>query len=68
MLEEHAMNGETLYPVAVTVLPFLFDIIRRGSPLGLRIADLIAKSEVALRDQSTARRESSRSDAPSRRA
>jgi len=43
VLEQHAMSGETLYPVAVTVVPFLFDIIRRGSPLGLRIADLIAQ-------------------------
>lgn len=43
VLENHVMRGERLYPVAVTVLPFLFEMVRRGSALGERITDLIAK-------------------------
>jgi hypothetical protein len=43
VLEHHVMDGITVYPVAVTVLPFLFDTVRRGSPIGRRIAGLIAR-------------------------
>jgi hypothetical protein len=43
VLEQHAMARGQLYPVAVAALPFLFDSIRRGSPIGERIADLIAR-------------------------
>ena len=42
VLERHAMQAGTLYPVAVTAVPFLLDIIRRGSLLASRIADLVA--------------------------
>src|SRR5690349_3487266 len=37
VLEKHVMRGPRLYPVAVHVLPFLFDVVRRGSPLSPRI-------------------------------
>src|SRR5690242_11575119 len=31
VLEQHVMRADQLYPVAIAALPFLFDIIRRGS-------------------------------------
>jgi hypothetical protein len=43
VLEQHAIRHGVLYPVAVTVVPFLFDIVRRGSPVAERITDLIAE-------------------------
>lgn len=43
VLERHALRHRVLYPVAVTVVPFLLDFIRRGSPLSERIAELIAE-------------------------
>ncbi len=42
VLEKHVMRDGQLYPVAVAALPFLFDVIRRGSPLATRVAELIA--------------------------
>ncbi len=42
VLERHAMRAGQLYPVAVTVVPFLFDMLRRESKIEQRIADLIA--------------------------
>ncbi|MGE0395800.1 MAG: hypothetical protein AB7T06_03655 [Kofleriaceae bacterium] len=43
VLERHALRHRLLYPVAVTVVPFLLDFIRRGSPIAERIAELIAE-------------------------
>ena len=43
VLEQHAIARGHLYPVGVAVLPFLFDAVRRGSPIGERIAELIAR-------------------------
>ncbi len=43
VLERHALRHRVLYPVAVTIVPFLFDFIRRQSPLSERIAELIAE-------------------------
>lgn len=43
VLERHALRHRVLYPVAVTIVPFLFDFIRRGSPVSERIAELIAE-------------------------
>jgi hypothetical protein len=43
VLEQHAIARGRLYPVAVAALPFLFDAVRRGSPISSRIADLIAR-------------------------
>ena len=58
VLEQHAIRHGVLYPVAVTIVPFLFDIVRRGTPVAERITDLIAEYasaastlEPALRDQ-----------------
>jgi hypothetical protein len=42
VLERHAIRHGQLYPVAVTVLPFLFDMVLRSSPVAERITDLIA--------------------------
>ncbi|MDB4959423.1 MAG: hypothetical protein JWO36_6992 [Myxococcales bacterium] len=42
VLERHAIRHGQLYPVAITVLPFLFDLVRRSSPASERITDLIA--------------------------
>src|SRR4051794_10776950 len=42
VLDQHVVRHGQLYPVAVAVVPFLFDILRHGSPLATRIADLIA--------------------------
>jgi hypothetical protein len=43
VLEQHAIRHGRLYPVALATLPFLFDIVRRGSPVAERITDLIAE-------------------------
>jgi hypothetical protein len=43
VLENHVMKNATVYPAAVVATPFLFDMVRRGSPLAGRITDLIAK-------------------------
>jgi hypothetical protein len=43
VLEQHAIRHGVVYPVAITVVPFLFDIVRRGSPVAERITDLIAE-------------------------
>jgi hypothetical protein len=43
VLEQHAIRHGVLYPVAITIVPFLFDIVRRGTPVAERITDLIAE-------------------------
>ena len=43
VLEQHAIRHGVLYPVAVTIIPFLFDIVRRGTPVAERITDLLAE-------------------------
>lgn len=43
VLERHAIRHRLLYPVAVTIAPFLLDFLRRGSPLSARIANLLAE-------------------------
>jgi hypothetical protein len=43
VLERHVMRDGTVYPVAVTVVPILFDIVRRGTPIGRRITHLLAR-------------------------
>jgi hypothetical protein len=47
VLEQHVILGDQLYPVALATLPFLFDTTRRGSPVGGRIAMLIARYAAA---------------------
>jgi len=47
VLERHAIRHRLLYPVAVTIAPFLFDFMRRRSPLSSRIADVIAEYAAA---------------------
>lgn len=42
VLEQHAIRHGRLYPAALAALPFLFDIVRRGSPVAERVTDLIA--------------------------
>lgn len=43
VLERHAIRHGLLYPVAVTIAPFLFDFIRRSSPLSARVAEVLAE-------------------------
>ncbi len=43
VLEHHPLRHRVLYPVAVTIVPFLFDFVRRGSILSARITELIAE-------------------------
>lgn len=43
VLEQHVMRDGQLYPVVVAAVPFLFDALRRGSPVATRIAQLIAR-------------------------
>ena len=43
VLERHAIRHRLLYPVAVTITPFLFDIVIRGCPVAAHITDLIAE-------------------------
>ncbi|MBL9016187.1 MAG: hypothetical protein JNL83_18510 [Myxococcales bacterium] len=47
VLERHAIRHRLLYPVAVTIAPFLLDFIRRGNPLSSRIAEVIAEYAAA---------------------
>ena len=47
VLERHAIRHRLLYPVAVTVTPFLLDFMRRGNPLSARIAEVIAEYTAA---------------------
>ncbi|MDB4960455.1 MAG: hypothetical protein JWP01_454 [Myxococcales bacterium] len=47
VLEHHPLRDRLLYPVAVTVAPFLFDLVRRSSPLSSRITELIAEYTAA---------------------
>jgi hypothetical protein len=43
VLEQHAIRHGIVYPVAITIVPFLFDIVRRGTPVAERITDLVAE-------------------------
>jgi hypothetical protein len=43
VLEQHVMLNGQLYPVSLATLPFLFDTLRRKSPVGGRIAELVAR-------------------------
>lgn len=43
VLQEHVMLNGQLYPVALATLPFMFDTLRRGSPVGGRLAEIIAR-------------------------
>ena len=43
VLEQHAIRHGRLYPAALAALPFLFDTVRRGSPVAERVTDLIAE-------------------------
>ena len=47
VLERHAIRHRLLYPVAVTIAPFLFDFMRRSSPLAARISEVIAEYAAA---------------------
>lgn len=47
VLETHAIRDGQLYPVALATLPFLFETLRQHSPLGERIAELIARYTAA---------------------
>ncbi len=47
VLETHALRDGQLYPVALATLPFLFATLRTPTPLGERIADLIARYTAA---------------------
>jgi hypothetical protein len=52
VLEQHAIDDGQLFPVAVTVVPFLFDIVRRGavvSAVSTRITDVLAMYAAAAR-------------------
>src|SRR5664279_865511 len=40
VLEQHAIRHGVVYPVTLAIVPFLFDIVRRGSPVSERIAQL----------------------------
>ena len=43
VLECHAIHHRLLYPVAVTIAPFLFDLVRHGSVHAPRITDLLGE-------------------------
>ena len=43
VLEHHPLRHRVLYPVAVAIAPYLFDVVRRGSPLSPRITELVAE-------------------------
>ena len=47
VLERHAIRHRLLYPVAVTVAPFLLDFMRRNNPQSARIAEVIAEYAAA---------------------
>lgn len=42
VLEQHVIRHGVLYPVALAVVPILFDTVRRGSVVEARIADVLA--------------------------
>lgn len=43
VLEQHAIRHGQLFPVALAALPFLFEIVRSGSPVAERVTDVIAE-------------------------
>ena len=43
VLERHVMRDGQLYPVAIAAVPFLLAVMRKGSPVAMRIAELIAR-------------------------
>lgn len=43
ILEHHPLRHRVLFPVAIAIVPFLFDFVRAGSPLSSRITELIAE-------------------------
>ena len=47
VLECHAIRHRVLYPVAVTIAPFLFDLVRHGNVHAARITDLLAEYAAA---------------------
>lgn len=47
VLEQHVIFNGQLYPVSLAALPFLFDTLRRKSPVGGRIAEVIARYAIA---------------------
>jgi hypothetical protein len=47
VLEHHCMRDDRLYPVALATLPFLFATLRADTPIGERIAELIARYTAA---------------------
>ncbi len=47
VLENHALRHRLLYPVALAIVPFLFDVLRHGSVLAERIEDLVAEYAAA---------------------
>jgi hypothetical protein len=47
VLEQHAIRHRVLYPVAVTVAPFLFDLVRQGNAHAGRITDLLGEYAAA---------------------
>ncbi len=47
VLEGHAIRHRLLYPVAVTIAPFLFDLVRRGNLFSARMTDLLAEYAAA---------------------
>src|SRR5690606_22185192 len=47
VLEQHVIHDGQLYPVSIAALPFLFDTLRRTSPVAGRITDLIARYAAA---------------------
>ena len=47
VLECHPIRHRLLYPVAVTIAPFLFDLVRHGNVHAARITDLLAEYAAA---------------------
>ncbi|MGE5181623.1 MAG: hypothetical protein ACM31C_06160 [Acidobacteriota bacterium] len=43
VLEHHAIDHGRLYPVAIAIVPFVLDMLRRKSVLAERLADLLAE-------------------------
>lgn len=43
VLEHHAIDHGRLYPVAIAIVPFVLDMLRRRSVLSERLADLLAE-------------------------
>jgi hypothetical protein len=48
VLEQHVVRHDVLYPVAVAVVPILFDTLLRRSPVAERIAHVLARYASAL--------------------